>query len=591
MDQTEGFATEQSSSDDISLGKVTVSGVSGTGLDAGNVRVVNIPDTPGAGTDAVNKNYVDAVAQGLAVKLPVKAVAVSNVASLSGPQSVDSVSLVANDRVLLTAQSDVKFSGTGDSIDVLVGGTGDSLTFATGTVTLVDSAGAFTANDVGKRLTIAGASNSGNNGTFVIASYVDATSVTFANASGVTETSSFTYSSTDVRLIDAGGTFPSNAAGMKITVAGASNSGNNGTFTIYSRISGTAVIFANAAAVAETSSFTYTGETGVDNGIWVVQTGAWTRPVDFATGTHSGHAFVFVEDGSVYADTGWVCTSNAPADVIGTNQLTWVQFSAAGVILAGNGLTKVGNTISVKKGDGIEVTSNSNSTNIDLATNPGLALSGTSPNKKLTALVDAAGGVQINGSSGLALYLNGTTLQTSGSGVSVKGVPNLFEIGGTPTSQTAGVGVVTAANLNTLTAGSASNADALHVHTISASPKAERVEKDYAVGESIAAADPVYWTSTNDRIGKGAANNSTKSRIVGIARTAQSTPGNTAPIVTAGPCAGILSSATAGTPYYLGATGGITSTIPTTGNRIIEMGFAMNETDLFVRVVDYGKKV
>lgn len=591
MDQTEGFATEQSSSDDISLGKITVSGVSGTGLDAGNVRVVNLPDTPGAGTDAVNKNYVDAVAQGLAVKNPVKAVAVSNVASLSGPQSVDSVSLIAGDRVLLSAQSAVPFSGTGDSVNVLVGGTGDSLTFATGTVTLVDSAGAFTANDVGKRLTIAGATNPGNDGTFVIVSYVDATSVTFANATGVTETSSFTYASTDVRLTDAGGTFPATAAGMKIVVAGSTNPGNDGTFTIFSRISATDIIFANATGVTETASFTYTGQTGIDNGIWVVQASTWTRPVDFATGAHSGHAFVFVEDGSVYMDTGWVCTTNAPTDIIGTNQLTWVQFSAAGVILAGNGLSKSGNTISVKKGDGIEVSSNSNSTNVDLATNPGLSLSGTSPNKKLTALVDAAGGVQINGASGLALYLNGTTLQVSGSGVSVKGVPNLFEIGGSATSQTGGTGVVTAANLNTLTAGSASNADALHVHTISASPKAERVEKDYAVGESIAAGDPVYWTATNDRIGKGDAAAAAKSRIVGVARTAQSTPGNTAPIVTAGPCAGVLSGATAGTPYYLAAAGGITSTIPATGNRIIEVGFAMNASDLFVRVVDYGKKI
>ncbi len=43
-------------------------------------------------------------------------------------------------------------------------------------------------------------------------------------------------------------------------------------------------------------------------------------------------------------------------------------------------------------------------------------------------------------------------------------LPNLFQIGGTATSQTANTGVVNATNLNTLTAGAASNADALHTH-------------------------------------------------------------------------------------------------------------------------------
>lgn len=80
----------------------------------------------------------------------------------------------------------------------LAGGTGDSLAYAAGVVTLVDSAGAFTASDVGKHITIAGATNPGNNGTFIVSEYVGVTSVKFANTSGVSETSSFTYSSTDV---------------------------------------------------------------------------------------------------------------------------------------------------------------------------------------------------------------------------------------------------------------------------------------------------------------------------------------------------------------------------------------------------------
>ena len=57
--------------------------------------------------------------------------------------------------------------------------------------------------------------------------------------------------------------------------------------------------------------------------------------------------FTFVEQGTVNADNGFVCTSNKGSAVTGTNNLTFAQFSGAGQITAGNGLSKSGNTISV----------------------------------------------------------------------------------------------------------------------------------------------------------------------------------------------------------------------------------------------------
>jgi len=76
---------------------------------------------------------------------------------------------------------------------VLKAGVGDSLTFATPTITLVDSAGTFAAGDVGKSIIISGATDPNNNGTFTIATRVSATEITYANAAGSTETSSFVY--------------------------------------------------------------------------------------------------------------------------------------------------------------------------------------------------------------------------------------------------------------------------------------------------------------------------------------------------------------------------------------------------------------
>ena len=66
-------------------------------------------------------------------------------------------------------------------------GTGDSFTFAAGIVTLTDAPGVFTTDMIGKSIVIAGATSPGNDGTFVILSVPSPTTLTYANAAGVTE--------------------------------------------------------------------------------------------------------------------------------------------------------------------------------------------------------------------------------------------------------------------------------------------------------------------------------------------------------------------------------------------------------------------
>jgi len=105
--------------------------------------------------------------------------------------------------------------------------------------------------------------------------------------------------------------------------------------------------------------------TGSENGIWVVASGAWSRSVDADNGTklNSG-AFVFVEQGS-QQDSGWVLTTDGTITV-GTTSLAWAQFSGAGQITAGAGLTKTGNTIDVATANASRIVVNTDS--IDLAT-------------------------------------------------------------------------------------------------------------------------------------------------------------------------------------------------------------------------------
>jgi hypothetical protein len=105
---------------------------------------------------------------------------------------------------------------------------------------------------------------------------------------------------------------------------------------------------------------------GTENGIYVVEaSGAPTRATDADTSAELTASFaVFVEEGTVNADAGWVLTNNGTI-TIGTTALTFTQFTGLGQITAGNGLTKLANTIDVVAGLGI--VANANDVTIDTA--------------------------------------------------------------------------------------------------------------------------------------------------------------------------------------------------------------------------------
>jgi hypothetical protein len=94
--------------------------------------------------------------------------------------------------------------------------------------------------------------------------------------------------------------------------------------------------------------------TPAQNGIYIVAAGAWTRATDLDTWAEVPGAFVFVEQGTTNADTGWVSSADA-GGTLGTTAVTWIQFAAAGQVIAGAGLTKTGNTLDVGAGTGISV--------------------------------------------------------------------------------------------------------------------------------------------------------------------------------------------------------------------------------------------
>jgi hypothetical protein len=144
----------------------------------------------------------------------------------------------------------------------------------------------------------------------------------------------------------------------------------------------------------------------VDNGIYVAAADAWARATDFdgtPSNEVSGGSFCFVEEGTAYANMGFVVqwTGNV---VIDTDPINWVQFSGAGQIIAGAGIAKTGNEIYLKFGAGIMELPN-DEIGIDLRGGGGLFL--TEDGTTDSTSTDAEIGIK----------LDGTTLSLSGSGL------------------------------------------------------------------------------------------------------------------------------------------------------------------------------
>lgn len=117
----EGYHEELAITDDIQLGKIALSGVGGVAVDAGSQLITNVA-TPVSGTDAANKNYVDAAAVGIDWKPSVRVATTTALpthtflagvitASANGAlPAQDGVTLVNGERLL------VKDEGGGSSL-------------------------------------------------------------------------------------------------------------------------------------------------------------------------------------------------------------------------------------------------------------------------------------------------------------------------------------------------------------------------------------------------------------------------------------------------------------------------------------------
>lgn len=137
--------------------------------------------------------------------------------------------------------------------------------------------------------------------------------------------------------------------------------------------------------------------TPAQNGIYIVASSSWSRATDNDIWAELVSASVFVEEGSVNADTAWICTVDN-GGTLGTTAVTWTQFTGAAQVVAGNGLSKTGNQIDV---------------NVD---NQSIEISADT----LQAKLDSSGGIT-KSASGLKVNVDNSTLELVGNQLQIKG--------------------------------------------------------------------------------------------------------------------------------------------------------------------------
>jgi hypothetical protein len=86
--------------------------------------------------------------------------------------------------------------------------------------------------------------------------------------------------------------------------------------------------------------------TTANNGIYLCASGSWTRTTDADTYAELVAAYTFVEGGTVNANNGFICTIPT-SGTLGSTSITFAQFSGAGQVTAGTGMSKTGNTLNV----------------------------------------------------------------------------------------------------------------------------------------------------------------------------------------------------------------------------------------------------
>ena len=236
--------------------------------------------SPNVANDAVNANYFWNSGR---AKYEVELVSTSNIASLSGTSTViDGVTADYPNRVLLVGQSTATQNG----------------------LYLVDS-GAWTRTfDMTTGSTAAGALFFIRSGTLHSSTLWVCTN---GYTTGIVDTNNLTF----VKLADSVPTLPYKRTAYVAATTNVTSLSGSQTIDGWSVNTGKRVLLTAQSTQSQ-------------NGLWIVESGAWTRPIDFPVGGPASGAFVYVVGGNTNYRTSWICDVQSGSDVIGTNNLLFM---------------------------------------------------------------------------------------------------------------------------------------------------------------------------------------------------------------------------------------------------------------------------
>lgn len=335
-----------------------------------------------------------------------------------------------------------------------------------------------------------------------------------------------------------------------------------------------------------------------ENGVYHVKVGgALARVSDSLPGTtmHGGDA-VFVEAGTVNHDSGWVLITDGA--IAAGQEVEWSQFTGLGDVVAGAGLQKAGNTISVLLSGTSGLSLAGDVLAVAPSTSKGISVDGTGVYVKLPTGTDQSlkfignedpmnrgsikvnvsgtGGINTTTTMGLALKLaSSDELSSDVFGLHVVGVPAEFKLGGTAVGST-----VDAANLTSLTDGS--QISGLHSHEFSY--ELWNIASDPGKGRGL-------YVGSDDYATVGDSSLLANSHVIGVSGGME---GSKVKVMSSGVLPGAMAAEagfSANERVYMGHSGQpVKFAALVSGDRVIQMGIAKNGTDMAVRVFDYGRK-
>jgi len=212
------------------------------------------------------------------------------------------------------------------------------------------------------------------------------------------------------------------------------------------------------------------------NGIYIASSGAWSYASDANTYNDYLSAFLFVEEGTTWAGSAWVCT-NQPGGTLGTTPITFTQFSNNATYTAGTGLTLTGYTFSITNigtagtygsASSVPVFTTNAQGQVTSVTNTSISITNSQVSGLGTMSTQNANNVSITGGSingttiggSIASAITGTTITAtssfSGSGSGLTGTASGLSIGGNAATATSAGSVTNSITFNNSGSGAAS---------------------------------------------------------------------------------------------------------------------------------------